>query len=62
MDGEMWKRKYLNFAVEKGNPLAMKMLADWYEKGYNVSKNLIKAKTLREKGEAIEQAEREAKE
>lgn len=45
---------YLTFSVDKGYAPAMRMLADWYEKGYGVSKNLIKAKTLREKADAIE--------
>ncbi|UKK53335.1 energy transducer TonB [Prevotella sp. E2-28] len=51
----------LMFAAEKGYVCAMQKLANWYEKGYGVSKNLIKAKEWREKAQALsEEAEKES--
>ena len=51
---------YLTFAAENGYVQAMIKLADWYERGHGVSKNLIKSKEWKEKATALEEeAEKE---
>lgn len=47
------KAEYLIKSAELGYVLAMTKLAKWYETGYTVSKNLVKANQWKEKAEAL---------